>query len=399
MTTNHRRRAAGTHRRPLTPYTSAARLLCCLAIALAYCQAARAQWLEKPALFVPGDSVRVWGYYGDDLVSLSRRTGAQAEPLPLALTKKTARAGRKLLHEWGKALAAVQVTGSTEPPYAKAQAQAATTLFTQAARLLQLTGDAAYADQMERTLYNAAAQAAATASAPDDKETQAAAALLASMPEALYMQQGEDLYVNLYTNSTARLSSAGKSFTLDQITSMPDDGAVRLRLTRFPGTLRLRLHLRMPDWATGEAAEGTPYRYATRPEERVRVFLCGHEIDVKDLRGGYLTVENEWEDMNEVYISFPLTPLLVYPAGGGDNPLKSPASIQRGPQMYSLQTDSCEGCYLPQSALPELDADDGTALRGKAYRKDTAPQDAAAPAVPYTAQPYARTSCGTLWVE
>lgn len=388
-----------TRRHTLYIYAHAARLICSLALALAPCLAAQAQWLEKPARFVPGDSVRVWGYYGDDLVSLGRRTGAQAEPLPLALTKKTARPQRKLLREWGKELAAVLVTGSTDAPYAKTQAQAATPLYTHAARLLQLTGNAAYADYMERVLHNAAAQSAAVSAAPDNKETQAAAALLASMPEAVYMQNGEDLYVNLYTNSTARLSSGGKSFTLDQITNMPDEGAVRLRLTRFPGTLRLRLHLRMPDWATGETAKSTPFRYATKPEERVRVFLCGHEIDVKDLRGGYLTVENEWEEMNEVYISFPFSALLLRPAEAGDNPLKSPAAIQRGPQVYAVQTDGLAGCYLPSSSLPELDTDDGTALRGKAYRKDAAPQDAAAPEVPYTAQPYSRTSGGTLWVE
>lgn len=380
----------------------AARLLCCLALASLPPAVLRAQWLDTPARFVPGDSVRVWGYYGEDLVSLGRRTGAEAAPLPLALTRKTSKPQRKLQGEWRKALAKAQLTGSTEAPYSDTQAQAATPLFTRAARMLQLTGDAAYADLMERVLYNAAAQSAAQSAAaakPDGKETRAAAALLATMPGAVYMQTGEDLYVNLYTNSTARLTSGGKGFTLDQITDMPYNGAVRLRLTRFPGTLRLRLHLRIPGWAAGETATGTPFRYATRPEEKVRVFICGHEVGANDLRGGYLTVENDWEEMNEVYIALPLEPTLVRPATADDNPLKHPAAIQRGPLVYSLQGDDCRGYYLSPSARPGLDADNGTDLRGEVYSKRDVPQDAAAPSMPYLARPYYLTSGGTLWVE
>ena len=152
------------------------------------------------------------------------------------------------------------------------------------------------------------------------------------MPQWIYaLSTDNDVYVNLYTNSTANISNERIRFSLDQITDMPLNGSVKLRFNKFDSPTQIRLHLRMPDWL--RLRENTQFSYVSPDTLHPSLFVNGHEISplIVDERG-YVVIEREWSSLDEVYLDLPLQVQRVTANVG--KPFTDYMVWQMGPLVY-----------------------------------------------------------------
>jgi DUF1680 family protein len=209
-------------------------------------------------------------------------------------------------------------------------------------RLLLATGDARYADHMERILYNGFAAAINTEGVrffyvnplqrradhyeKDDpgrrREWFKCACcppnimrLLASLHHYLATEAGDTLYLHQYTS--ARLVGAG--LELETETDYPWAGLVTLRVLRAPGDER-EIALRIPAWSPAAALTVNH-----GPAERLRV-----------PPPSYLRVRRAWRPGDEVRLRLEMAPRWTRPDPRVDA-IRGCAAIERGPLVYCLE--------------------------------------------------------------
>ena len=220
-------------------------------------------------------------------------------------------------------------------------------------RMFELTGEAKYADLIERTLYNgflAGVSADGTrffyenplesggdhhrkgwftcACCPPN-----AARLLASLGDYLYARTDDALYVNQYVGSTVTTRVDGSDVTLSQASSLPWGGEVDVDVDADAST-EFAVRLRVPEWAEG-----------------VTVEVNGDPVDADP--EGYVELDRTWDD-DEVTLSFEqsVERMVAHPAVEAD---AGRVALTRGPLVYCAE-DADNDRPVHQYAL-DADAD------------------------------------------
>ena len=233
-------------------------------------------------------------------------------------------------------------------------------------RLLLATGDARYADHMERILYNGFAAAINTEGIrffyvnplqrradhyeKDDpgrrREWFKCACCppnimrtLASLHHYLATEAGDTLYLHQY--ATARVAGAG--LEIEAETNYPWDGLITLQVICAPGEER-EIALRVPAWSP--AAVLTVNQ---GPAERLRV-----------PPPSYLRVRRAWRAGDEVRLRLDMTARLTYPDPRVDA-IRGCVAIERGPLVYCFE-QADQAARLDELALYLAAAGPGTAL-------------------------------------
>jgi DUF1680 family protein len=230
-------------------------------------------------------------------------------------------------------------------------------------RLLLATGDAAYADHMERILYNGFAAAISTEGnrffyvnplqrrvdhyEKDDpgrrREWFKTACcppnimrLLASLQH--YLATTADGTLCLHQYATASVTGAGLTVEID--TDYPWDGRVAIRVTSAPDSEEREIAMRVPAWsATADITVNDS------PEP------------VRAPAPSYLRVRRAWRPGDEVRLRLDMTPRLTYPDRRVDA-VRGCAAIERGPLVYCFeQADQAarldELAVIPAAPLTE----------------------------------------------
>lgn len=218
-------------------------------------------------------------------------------------------------------------------------------------RLLQATGEAKYADVMERALYNSVNSGMSLSGMqycyrnplehtgnPEDKirnpwyDTTCCPPnlerIFASLPSYMYSTSKDGLYVHLYNESRMswRLED-GRKLDVVQKTEYPWKGEVRLELRPFEAS-EFSVFLRIPEWA-----EGTKVLINGRPAG-----------DGKP--GTYLELKRKWSLGDTVQLAFPMKPRLTA-ASARVRENMGKVAVERGPLVYCAE---------------QLDQEAGTAL-------------------------------------
>ncbi len=203
-------------------------------------------------------------------------------------------------------------------------------------QLLRLTGDARYAEQIERTVYNQLLGAQDPHNGnicyftPLNGRKHATPGInccVSSEPRGISMipalaagQRGSGVAVVLYT--PGRITTALAS--VDATTDYPRSGVVDL--TVHPrGAGSFPLYLRVPEWTAAYTASAGGQNYQGKP-------------------GQWLVVERPWKDGDKVLIRMDMTVRLV----PGSPTYNQSVAIQRGPQVLALEESLNPG-------LPSLD--------------------------------------------
>jgi hypothetical protein len=291
---------------------------------------------------------------------------------------------------------------------------AAIASFQWAWRLLLATGDAGYADLMERILYNGFASSTATDGTrffyvnplqrrpdhfekddpgrrrewfscaccpPNIMRTMASLQhyLATTSPGTGSPGTGGTLYVHQFTGATLSAPLAGGVLTVEMVTDYPWSGLVELRVTGAPPQ-DCGLALRVPAWSAPPALLLNEDPVQASPEP------------------GYLVVRRRWRPGDVLRYELDISPRLTYPDPRVDA-VRGCAAIERGPLVYCLeQADQPAGAELEDLALipGELRESPATVpgvgetvlVRAGADRAAGGPAGAAADPVTVTAVPY-----------
>ena len=221
-------------------------------------------------------------------------------------------------------------------------------------RLLLETGEARYADLIERTLYNnvlASPRAdgrafyytntlhqrvAGTPPHPTDLSARADSSMrapwfevsccptnvartLASIPLYFATANNSGVQLHQYGTYTVDTSVGGERFALTVKSEYPFDGTITVAIEAAP-LAGASLQLRVPQWARDTAS-----------------WQCTDEGAVADLVDGYLTVSGALPAGTKIRLDLPIQPRLSFPDARIDA-VRGTVAVERGPLVLALES-------------------------------------------------------------
>ena len=200
-------------------------------------------------------------------------------------------------------------------------------------RLLKMTGNVQWADEMEKALYNALSASVT----PDGSwwsyyspligervashyqfEEIGLSCCVANGPRALMlspqwaiMQDDEGPIINLYESASATIDDQGRSYTIHVTSNYPYDGQVKITLAGADQSL-IDLRLRIPDWSKHSS-----------------VHINGDEFPA--VAGRYKSIKRVWLDGDELILNLDMRAFVMSAPSGAPQ-----LSVQRGPLVLAL---------------------------------------------------------------
>lgn len=231
-------------------------------------------------------------------------------------------------------------------------------------RMLQLTGDAKYADVLELALYNSVLSgisldgkrflytnplaysdelpfkqrwskdrveyiSLSNCCPPNTVRT------LSEINNYVYSVSEKGLWVNLYSGNELQTSLLdGSKVKLQQRTNYPWSGSIELLLDEVPAHA-FSLFLRIPAWA-----------------EKATIKVNGEELHMDSRPGQYAQINRTWKKGDQVQLELPMEAVLMQA-----NPLveenRNQVAVKRGPMVYCLESvDLPRGKTIFDVALP-----------------------------------------------
>jgi len=211
-------------------------------------------------------------------------------------------------------------------------------------QLLRLTGEPQYADELERTVYNAllGAQDPRTGNicyfTPLNGKKSPGPGInccvsseprgISMIPQLAWGARGEGAAVLFYAPGSVKFATQAGEVTIESQTSYPLEGTVELtirpaRAARFP------LFLRVPSWTARYRATAGDSAYIGTP-------------------GQFLAIDRQWNAGDTVRIEMEMTVRLA--PGGPSYPYS--VAVERGPQVLALEETLNRGVQDFQAAGP-----------------------------------------------
>ncbi|MBS1566259.1 MAG: glycoside hydrolase family 127 protein, partial [Bacteroidetes bacterium] len=178
--------------------------------------------------------------------------------------------------------------------------------------LLHLTGEAKYAQEIEKSAYNALAGAQFDNGEDwtyhsftngrrhpanfNDCCPSSGVLAMEELSPLIYSRRNKGIACNLYADNdaTVELPGAGNVHIV-QKTGYPFDGKIRLEITPAGKASSFPLYIRIPEWATG-----------------AEIKVDGKTMSAQDIKSGsYFTIEKEWQKGSVIDINFPVALRLV----------------------------------------------------------------------------------------
>lgn len=171
-----------------------------------------------------------------------------------------------------------------------------------------------------------------------------------SLPGYAYARDEEGVYVNLFVQGEATVPIRGEDVTIRQETRYPWDG--RVTMTVEPTTAReFSLNVRIPGWARNRPVPSDLYRYEN-PEvaEAWSIAVNGEPIRIDSLDDGYASIERTWSPGDTVTLNLPM-PIRLVRAHEKVEADRGRVAIERGPIVYCVEAVDAGGkvrnLYLP----------------------------------------------------
>ena len=237
-------------------------------------------------------------------------------------------------------------------------------------RMFLMTGEARYADLMERILYNGVLAGVSLSGDRFLYQTPLKALpgferqpwfgpnccppnitrLLGELGGLIYAIADDGVVVNLYVASQVTSKVKHTGVTVAQESTYPWDGTIRFTLSpASPATFSL--HLRIPAWSRGEVMPGGLYRYAAAAQSQFVLTVNGHAAFYR-MEKGYARIEREWRSGDVVELRLPMTVHRVQAdARVADD--RGMTALERGPLVYCAESPDNHGAVynllLPDS--------------------------------------------------
>lgn len=277
------------------------------------------------------------------------------------------------------------------------------------------SGEARYADELERVLYNGALCGVSLAGNRYFYENPLEAGknrlrwawhscpccppmflkLMGAFPGYVYATDSGGLYVNLYAGSTVRTTVGGHGVALRQTTRYPWEGEVRLTV-ESDEPAEFDMNLRVPDWCEAPAAREDLYTPAGRPQSGAFEVTINRKSASPEIANGYAKLRHTWSRGDVIEVHMKMTPRRLA-ANAKVQAAAGKVALCRGPIIYCLESIDNEGrvrnLSLPDDSdlQPEWRPDllgGVTVLRAKAlasFEGEKVPKPAGLTAIPYYA--------------
>lgn len=219
-----------------------------------------------------------------------------------------------------------------------------------------LTGEARYADALERELYNGALVGVSLAGdsytyvnplrAPNGNARWAwngcpccppmFLKLMGAMPGCIYAHDNAGIYVNLFVGSKAEIPFAGQTVRLKQTTDYPWSGDVKITIESVK-TGEFNLRVRIPDWCQGVTSGDDLYQASNRPlNGAVHLKVNGKPVENLEIIHGYASLHRHWEsgDVVQMTLDMPIQRVTANPNAEAD---KGRIALMRGPIVYCFE--------------------------------------------------------------
>jgi len=231
-------------------------------------------------------------------------------------------------------------------------------------RMFLLEGDAKFYDVLERTLYNALLSGISLSADhffyPNPLESKGQhtrstwfgcaccpsniCRFIPSVPGYVYAQKGNDLYVNLFINSTANIVLNGKKVVLEQKTDYPWNGKVEF-IFKPEKTVRFNLMIRIPGWAQNQAVPSDLYHFSKNESKLATLTVNGKPFNYT-IKNGYAQVAGNWKSGDHIILDLPM-PVREIVANEKVKADIGKVALQRGPLVYCVEwPDNKDGHVL-----------------------------------------------------
>jgi hypothetical protein len=158
---------------------------------------------------------------------------------------------------------------------------------------------------------------------------------------------GQDIYVNQYLGSRARVTLKEGAVTLTQQTRYPWDGLVKLIVEPEREEVSFALFLRIPGWCQGPQTEDDLYRVPEKPRRgAARITVNGRVLRDFQLVKGYARLNRNWRKGDQVELDLPM-PVQRVRAHPKVQANVGRVALQRGPIVYCLEGVDNDG--VPRS--------------------------------------------------
>ena len=280
-------------------------------------------------------------------------------------------------------------------------------------RMFLLHGDAQYVDVLERVLYNGFLSGVAFTGDrffyPNPLESDGKrkfnhgsnersswfdtsccpvniVRFLPQLSGWIYARRNDDLYVNLFIGSDAKVDLNGVLVAIQQRTQYPWDGHVTLKLS--PSEPReFSLYLRIPGWARNQPVPGDLYRYGDGLQPKISLMLNGTPFDFQ-MTNGYAVCQRVWHSGDTVVLNLEMSvrQAVANPKmKAGQNCF----AIERGPLVYCAEGADNNGNVLQtvfssQSSF-EIETNPSPLSGVRAIQAESADTDTSLSCIPYYA--------------
>nr|WP_319511160.1 glycoside hydrolase family 127 protein [uncultured Draconibacterium sp.] len=155
-----------------------------------------------------------------------------------------------------------------------------------------------------------------------------------SVPGYIYAQKDNDIYVNLFVQSSTSVKMADAGVKIDQETKYPWDGKVKISVS--PETVsQFAVRVRIPGWAQNQPLPGDLYSYANAPTAKPVILVNGESVSY-ETEQGYAVLDREWKSGDEVELSLPM-PVRTVKASELVKDDQGKVAIERGPIVYCVE--------------------------------------------------------------
>ena len=228
-------------------------------------------------------------------------------------------------------------------------------------RMFLLHGDARYIDVLEKMLYNGlisgigldgksffytnAMEIRNSFTHPDMEATRSGwfecsccptnlTRLIPSVPGYMYAQKDDNLFVNLFINSTVDLVVNNKPVQIAQQNNYPWDGDLKFTINTAKANV-FNLLVRIPGWASNTAIPSDLYQFQSSSSAKPEIKINGQAIEY-NVQNGYALINRSWKKNDMVEVDLPMEVKRVVANELVKNDIGKVA-LQRGPIMYCAE--------------------------------------------------------------
>ncbi len=238
-------------------------------------------------------------------------------------------------------------------------------------RLFLLSGDAAYVDVLERTLYNAALSGIGMSGNkffyPNPLASRGhlrspwfdcaccpsnVTRFVPQIPGFIYAHRRDSVFVNLFATSEATIQIEGTEVKLSQKTGYPREGVVTISVDPAR-PVEMTLLVRIPGWARNQPVPGDLYRPFRSSTDEVTVAVGDQQpASVLAERNGYLPVSRRWKQGDTVRLGFPMVirRVIAHDSVEAD---RGRVALERGPLVYCAEWIDQPGGRVLNLVLPD----------------------------------------------